>query len=89
MNRWTKDDNEYKISVLSKMCQLVSAFPVTQQEEFGMPLVKVLQQLLPEGSRRHPLSAEEMNVVTASLATLQAADVRQTLSREFLEMIHR
>ncbi|XP_054276892.1 uncharacterized protein LOC128995884 [Macrosteles quadrilineatus] len=89
LTRWTKDDNEYRISVLSKMCLLMSSLPLDRQESSGLSLVKVLQQLLPEGSRRKPLTAHEMNTVTTSIGSIQSSVVRQNLARQFLEMVHR
>lgn len=82
-NRWNENDNEYRVNVLKKMSQLVAAFPADQLEGFGLSLVKVLQQLLPEGSRRHPLTPEVANSVTASLA-----EMRQSLARDFLDMMN-
>uniref|UniRef100_A0A1B6GEL3 Uncharacterized protein n=1 Tax=Cuerna arida TaxID=1464854 RepID=A0A1B6GEL3_9HEMI len=87
ITRWNKSDNAYRIGVLSKISQLVSSFPLNQQEEMGLTVVKVLQQLLPEGTRRQPLTEEEIDSTTTSIIMIQAGNVRKALARDFLQMI--
>ncbi|XP_046666488.1 uncharacterized protein LOC124358235 [Homalodisca vitripennis] len=87
VTRWNKSDNAYRIGVLSKMSQLIRSFSVSLQEEMGLTVVKVLQSLLPEGTRRQPLTEEEIEVTTTAIVTIRAGNVRKALARDFLQMI--